>query len=557
MLPCPDPLLGAGVIPDRSHQGGEAPAGTIASSAIGSPPATSMAAITVTRVANTVPSSENPGGELKDPNTPIEVLGSDQDLRTLIQIHESISTMIKDLDMSSLGGPPPGHTPPPARAGKPVSKPSPPLTASSKSSTSSENQDPHTPTLQNTGSFFGGAIRRFEKMKSAASRRSASSRSRNRKSAFFRYKIPQVVSVGTGSVSTGKAQKDSRLSPEGAVPTTPDDALANPGSRLSPDDTTVFPRNDEVETRPAQIGDDPTSPGDETTPDVSVSPRGVVPTAPDDPLTNPGDRPIPTGEGRSDPNGGQRPQPPDESVSHRGVVPTTPDDALTDPGTRPVPANEGQSDPDGGLASDATLNCSNKVPLSKRGRVRLELEQRWSDSLEARLLNPVPLVPDPIFTPDISEIEGFSSITHTSSGDATRPNGTPNTHGTPSPLNGFAPGTGECTAEAPSSPPSRLASTSVPTEEASTTQGAPESEPPPTVSTNTRKTGNPSPAPRKSGNYGLLPCNTPAEDEADSTLTAAHAEVESLVRASPGNAQATTAVPPQQYCCRRHRPLLG
>ena len=253
--------------------------------------------------------------------------------------------MIKELDMSSLGGPPPGHTPLPAHAGNPVSKPSPPSTASAKSSTSSENQDPQTPSLHNSGSFFGGAIRTFKKTKSTAgiaSRRSASSKPKNRRSAFFRYKVPQVVTVGTGSVSTGEAQKDSRLSPEGAVPsvstgeaqkdsrlspegavpTTPDDALADPGSRLSPGDG-------EIETRPAQVGDDPTS--GEATPDVSVSPRGVVPTTPDDTLINPGAPPIPTGEVRSDPDGGLASQPPDVSVSPRGVVLTTPDDVAGQP----------------------------------------------------------------------------------------------------------------------------------------------------------------------------------------------------------------------------------
>ena len=42
----------------------------------------------------------------------------------------------------------------------------------------------------------------------------------------------------------------------------------------------------------------------------------------------------------------------------------------------------------------------------------------------------------------------------------------------------------------------------------------------------------------------MLPCNTPVENETGSTLTAAQAEVESLVRALPGNAQGTTTVPP-------------
>ena len=83
-----------------------------------------------------------------------------------------------------------------------------------------------------------------------------------------------------------------------------------------------------------------------------------------------------------------------------------------------------------------------------------------------------------------------------------------------------------------------------PSKEVRTTQGATESKPPPIVLTSTWKNGDPSTISRKSGNYGLLPCNTPAEEEADSTLTAAHAEVESLVRTSPGNAQATTVVPP-------------
>ena len=71
MLSCPDPPLGAGVIPDRGHQGGEAPAGTIASSALGSSLAASITVVTVTGVDNAVSPSKDPGGELKDPSTPV------------------------------------------------------------------------------------------------------------------------------------------------------------------------------------------------------------------------------------------------------------------------------------------------------------------------------------------------------------------------------------------------------------------------------------------------------------------------------------------------------
>lgn len=280
---------------------------------------------------------------------------------------------------------------------------------------------------------------------------------------------------------------------------------------------------------------------------MPVSPKGIVPPTPDGTPINPDDRTSPE-DGTT----------PDVSVSPRGVVPTTPDDTLTDPGNCTSPTGEGQSDPDGGLTSDITVNCANKGPpwqtvLSDRNRMMLELEQRLSADLDARSLakpispvaqpNPDP-VPDPVSAPDSIEIEGFSSITHTSSSDATNPDGTPITHGTPSPLDGTAPGTGEHTAEAPRPPPSKLSSASVSPTEPKSIPRAPGTKPPPIASTSTGNTGNPGTTPRSGRFYGLLPCATPVENETGSTLSAAQAEVESLVRASPGNTQGATTVPP-------------
>ena len=242
-------------------------------------------------------------------------------------------------------------------------------------------------------------------------KRLASSKSKNtKKSAFVtwsRPKIPHTVTIATGSASACKTKSD---------------------SQLSPNDSVVFTHEDEIEARPALTGGVQTSPEGGTTSDGSVRTKGVVPPTPDGTLTNPDDRTSPEGGTTSD-----------GSVSPKGVVPPTPDDTLTNPDDRTSPTGDGQTNPDGELTSDITVSRANKVPPEvqtvhdDKARKLLELEQRLADDLEAHLLSkpksPVPQpdpdpIPDPTSAPGSIEIEGFSSITHTSSSDATNPSGT-------------------------------------------------------------------------------------------------------------------------------------
>ena len=464
---------------------------------------------------------------------------------TLIQMHTTVNAMAKGLDMSSLEGLPLGYAPPPAQAGKPVANlklaesdvaPPSPMTIPVKAPptrTLSKAQDSY-PSFLQSPNLIGGAIRTLGKMKNAVgipSKKSSSSKSKNTKKSAFatwsRPKIPHIVTIATGSVSARKTKSN---------------------SRLSPNDYVVFTHEDEIEAQPALTGGAQTSPEGGTTSDASVSPKGVVPPTPDGTLTNPDDRTSPEGGMTSD-----------VSASPRGVVPPAPDNTLTNPGDRTSPTGDGQTNPDGGLTSDITVSHANKVPpevqtvLNDKARKLLELEQHLADDLEAHLLakpkSPVSQpnpdsIPDLVPAPGSIEIEGFSSITHTSSSDATNPSGTPITQGTLSPPAGSAPGTGEHTAEAPTPPPPKPSNTSVSPANPKPIPLHPGTKPPPMASTSTGITGNAGTTPRSKKLYGLLPCTTPGENESGSAQTAAQTEVESLVRTSPGNTQGATTVPP-------------
>ena len=541
MLSNPDALLTAGVIPQGGRRGSEVLTGSIANNASGDPSVASIALGTASEEDNAVSPPKDFGGELEIFMTPASPPGSATGpphatpSPMLLQMHTTVNALAKGLDMSSLEGLPPGYAPPPAHAGNSATKPPSPMMVPVKATpatTVGKTQDPYPSFLQSPNFLLGGAIRTLGKMKNVVgipSKRSASSKSKNKRSAFAtwsRHKVPHIVTVATGSASARKAQGD---------------------SRLSPDDSVVFTHEDEVETRPALTGGAQTSLEGGTTSDASVSPKDVVPPTSDGTPINPDDRTSPE-DGTT----------PDVSASPRGVVPTTPDDTLTDPGNRTSPTGEGQSDPDGGLTSDIAVNRANKVPpevqtvLSDRARMMLELEQRLSDDLEARLLakpispvsrpDPDP-VPDPMSAPDSIEIEGFSSITHTSSSDATNPNGTPITQGTPSPLDGTAPGTGEHTAEAPRPPSSKPSNASVSPAKPKPIPLAPGTKPPPIASTSTGISGNAGTTPRSGRLYGLLPCTTPGGNESGSAQTAAQTEVESL----SGPHLATPKEPPRSF----------
>ena len=270
--------------------------------------------------------------------------------QTLSQIHTAFNSHLRKLVLSSLGGQPPGHTPPTTPAGEPLvkidltgSKVDPPMpktipASATPSGVLNRTQDSNPPIFKSPN-IIGSAFRVIGKVKSAmgmSSKKSTSSKSKGtRRSGFIswgRARVPQMVSFAPSTALVRKTKGD---------------------SRLSPDDSVTFTYEDDTVARPTPTGDVPTiligettsdtltSPNSETTSGVTVSHANKVPS--------------------------------EVQTSHEGQTRVTPDLLVKRLLTKP------------------------KAPISQ---------------------------PDPSPPPAPGSIEGISSITHTSSSDATSSNGT-------------------------------------------------------------------------------------------------------------------------------------
>ena len=448
------------------------------------------------------------------PNNPRDS-HSEMSSQTLSQLHAALESHLKMLNLSPLGEQPPGHTPPatPARealarsdlTGSVVDPSMPKMISSGASPSGAQDraQDPITPFFKNPN-FFGSAIKVIGKEKSAigvSSKKSTSSKSKGMKrSGLISWGRVRVPQMVSFASGTAFARK------------TKDD------SRLSPDDSFAFRSEDDTGARPT-LTDDILSPDDP-----------VTSTHEDDTVARPtltGDAPtILIGETTS-------------------VAPTSPNDETP---------------------SDVTVSHANKVPpevqTSHEGKIKVE-----PDLVVKRLLTkpkgPVSL-PDPSPPPAPGSIEGISSITLTSSSNATSSIATPPFLGPPSPQDDPAQKVGELPAAALKKPPAKPSSRSTTRVEPKPAPTLPGPKPPPSAPKGTKNTGNvestskPQPlAPEATGStgdtaaipgpnkmWGVLPLASPDASASGSTLTATQKEVESLVGGTSDITQGPTVVPP-------------